>query len=77
MFLRQETTKPNKRVIRHQAPPNVTILSNMARPKKPLEPLVPLDELKNVVKGLIVVPKDEIDNAETEYPKRKRTRGES
>jgi len=49
----------------------------MARPKKPLEPLVPLDELKNVVKGLIVVPKDEIDNAETEYPKRKRTRGES
>jgi hypothetical protein len=33
----------------------------MARPKKPLEPLIPLDKLKAVVKGLIAVPKAEVD----------------
>lgn len=45
----------------------------MARPKKPLEPLIPLDDLKNVVKGLIAVPKDELDRAEAERPKRKQS----
>jgi len=28
--------------------------------KKALEPLIPLDDLKEVVRGLIVVPKDSI-----------------
>lgn len=41
--------------------------------KKPLEPLIPLDELKNVVKGLIAVPKEQIDKAELERPKRKKS----
>ena len=43
----------------------------MAEPKK-LEPLIPLDELKKVVRGLIHVPKDEIDKAEADRPKRSR-----
>jgi hypothetical protein len=47
----------------------------MARPKKQFDPdtkLIPLDDLKRVVQGLIAVPKDEIDKAEAERPKRKR-----
>lgn len=40
--------------------------------KKPLEPLIPLDDLKQVVAKLIAVPKDEIEKAEAKRPKRKR-----
>lgn len=46
----------------------------MAEPKKPLEPLIPLDNLKQVVRGLIRVPKDEIDKAEAERPKRAKSK---
>jgi hypothetical protein len=42
------------------------------RMKKQLEPLIPLDDLKSVVKGLMAVPKSEIDKAEAERPRRKR-----
>lgn len=42
--------------------------------KKRLEPLIPLDDLKKVVSGLLRVPKDEIDKIEAERPKRKRTK---
>jgi hypothetical protein len=45
----------------------------MARPKKPLEPLIPLDKLKGVVAGLLAVPKDKIDKAEAERVKRPQT----
>jgi hypothetical protein len=47
----------------------------MARPKKQFDPntkLIPLDQLKSVVQALIAVPKDEIEKAEAERPKRKR-----
>jgi hypothetical protein len=47
----------------------------MARPKKTFDPetkLIPIEDLKQVVRGLIAVPKDEIDKAEAERPKRKR-----
>jgi hypothetical protein len=40
----------------------------MARPKKPLEPLIPLDKLKNVVAGLLAVPKDKIEKPEPKKP---------
>jgi hypothetical protein len=41
----------------------------MARPKKPLEPLIPLDKLKGVVAGLLAVPKDKIDKPQVEREK--------
>ena len=37
--------------------------------KEPLKPLIPLDQLKQVVKGLIAVPKDKMDEAEAKKPK--------
>jgi len=37
--------------------------------KKPLEPLIPLDQLKKVVKSLVAVPKAQIENVK---PKRRR-----
>jgi hypothetical protein len=40
-------------------------------PKEPLKPLIPLDELKKVVQGLVRVSKDEIDKAEANRPKRR------
>ncbi len=40
--------------------------------KKPLEPLIPLDELKDVVRGLIAVPKDRIAKPKGKTLKRKR-----
>lgn len=48
----------------------------MAEPKKPLEPLIPMDELKKVVRGLIHVPKDELDKAEADRLKRPRQKHE-
>ena len=42
--------------------------------KKLLEPLVPIDKLKEVVKGLLAVPKAEIDAEEASRPKRERKR---
>ncbi len=42
--------------------------------KKPLEPLIPLDDLKQVVAKLITVPKGEIEKAETKRLKRKRAK---
>jgi len=40
--------------------------------KKPLEPLIPLDELKNVVSKLIAVSKDTPEKAKAERSRRKR-----
>jgi len=40
----------------------------MARPKKPLEPLIPLDKLKGVVAGLLAVPKDKIEDTAPSKP---------
>lgn len=40
--------------------------------KKPLEPLIPLDKLKEVVSKIVSVPKEQIDKDEAERPKRKR-----
>ncbi len=40
--------------------------------KKPLEPLIPLVDLKQVLAKLVLVPKDEIEKAEAQRPKRKR-----
>jgi hypothetical protein len=37
---------------------------------KPLEPLIPLDQLKSVVTGLLRVPKDALEKAEAEREKR-------
>lgn len=39
---------------------------------KPDMKLIPLDELKKAVQGLLHVLKDDIDQAEAERPKRKR-----
>ncbi|HEV3156603.1 MAG TPA: hypothetical protein VGZ00_04590 [Candidatus Baltobacteraceae bacterium] len=39
--------------------------------KKSLGPLIPLDDLKKFVKGLIAVPKDQIEKEEAKQPKRK------
>ena len=38
--------------------------------KREPEPLIPLDKLKEVIRGLIRVPKDEIDKAEVDRQKR-------
>jgi hypothetical protein len=46
----------------------------MARPKKPLAPLIPLDQLKSVVAGLIAAPKDTVEKIEATPPKRKRVK---
>jgi hypothetical protein len=40
--------------------------------KKPLEPLIPLDDLKKVLARIVAVPKDAIGKPEPEPPKRKR-----
>lgn len=40
--------------------------------KKPLEPLIPLDDLKKVLAKIVAVPKDAIGKPEPERPKRKR-----
>jgi len=42
--------------------------------KKPLEPLIPLDDLKDVVRGLIAVPKARIVKPGVNRAKRKGTR---
>lgn len=44
----------------------------MARPKRPIAPLIPEDELKLVVAGLLAVPKDRIVQPK---PSRKMTAG--
>jgi hypothetical protein len=43
----------------------------MDRKPKPLNPLVPLDELKAFIRKVIAVPKSEIDRREAEIQKRK------
>lgn len=45
----------------------------MPTPKEPLK-LIPLDELKKAVQGLLRVPKDELDKAEAERPKQPRSK---
>jgi hypothetical protein len=40
--------------------------------KKPLEPLIPLDQLKSVVAKIAHVPKDTVEKIVPERPKRKR-----
>jgi hypothetical protein len=42
----------------------------MARPKTPLEPLIPEDDLKAVIRGLIAVPAEKVKAAEKARPKR-------
>jgi|GEM_PF-5703639 len=39
--------------------------------KKPLDPLIPLDDLKRVVKGLVTVPKAQIEKPQPEQHKQK------
>jgi hypothetical protein len=41
-------------------------------PKEPLQPLIPLDSLREKLKALLTVSKDEIDKVEAERPKRQR-----
>ena len=43
-------------------------------PKEPLNPLIPLEDLKKVIQGLVAVPKAEVDKAQAERPKSKRGR---
>jgi hypothetical protein len=45
-------------------------------PRKPLAPLIPLDDLKKVVAGLIAVPKDAISRPGTQKakPRKKATK---
>jgi hypothetical protein len=40
--------------------------------KMPPKPLIPLEDLKKVIQGLLRVPKAELDKAEAERPKRPR-----
>jgi len=58
---------------RKTPPQRVTILTNMARPKKDLEPLAPMHDLKAVVRGLIAFPKELLNEIEASRPKRKRS----
>ena len=44
---------------------------SMAR-RKPLDPLIPLEELKKVVQGLAAVPKDAIGKPKPEKPEPKK-----
>ena len=54
------------------APPKrATMLRRMSH-KKPLEPLIPLDDLKKVVAQIAHVPKDAVEKIVPERPKRKR-----
>jgi hypothetical protein len=47
----------------------------MARPKRELQPLIPEDDLKAVIRGLIAVPAEKVKAAEMARPKRpKRTK---
>lgn len=39
---------------------------------KPELKLTPIEDLKKVIQGLLRVPKDEVDKAEAERPKRER-----
>jgi len=47
-------------------------MRKMARPKRPIAPLIPEEELKQVVRGLLAVPKDKIVPPKAKTPKRKR-----
>jgi hypothetical protein len=55
---------------RHLSPLSRAIMRTMPR-RKPLDSLMPLDDLKKVVAGLARVPKDAIGKPEPKQPKRK------
>ncbi len=40
--------------------------------QKPVGPLIPLDQLKRVVRGLIAVPKSDLEKPDPEKPKKPR-----
>jgi hypothetical protein len=42
--------------------------------KKPLEPLIPLEEFKRLVSAISRVPKEAVEKAKAEQPKRKATK---
>jgi len=48
----------------------VRVIRPVPTSKKQLAPLVPMDRLKEVVRGLLAVPKAEIDAVDRERPKR-------
>lgn len=45
--------------------------------RKPLNPLIPLDELKSFVAKIVAVPKSEIDRREAEFQKRKSSKSKT